>query len=378
MIYFDYNATTPVDERVLEAMLPFYKVLYGNPSSLHRIGRVSRGAVETAREQVALLVGASPSQVVFTSGGTEANNLALQGLAGILPLGSIAAGATEHSSVLETVFALQQPGWKVNIVKVDQNGVIGERSLRAVLSDDLRFATIMLANNETGVIQDISSLTGQLRGYGITVHCDAIQGVGKIAVEFHALGSHLMSLSAHKIGGPKGVGALVIDKSVVVSPMLHGGGQERGLRGGTENVAAIVGFGKASEIALASLDARALKLTNLRQRLEQGLDGISGVTVFAKSARRLPNTVQFAVNGIDGEMLVMELDRSGIAVSSGSACSSEGNDPSHVLLAMGVTPIQARGAIRISLGAGNTESDIEQFLSALNLIIAKIQPGTLV
>lgn len=369
MIYFDHNATTPVDDQVLEAMLPFYKAFYGNASSLHRIGRLSRGAVETARGQVAALVSVSPSQVIFTSGGTEANNLAIRGLGGSLPMGSIAVGATEHPSVLEPLAALEDQGWRSHALKVDEDGVIDPASVATITDPDLRFASVMLANNETGVMQDVATLADRFRERGVLVHCDAVQGIGKVPVEFDGLNVNLMSLSGHKINGPKGVGALIVDKAVTLHPVIYGGGQERGLRGGTENVAAIVGLGKAAELALLGLDEAVKHLMKLRRRLECGLDALAPVRVFARDAVRLPNTVQFGLKGFDGEMMVMELDRRGVAVSSGSACSSGGNEPSHVLLAMGIEPDMAKSAVRVSLSKQNTVTEIDNFLDALQQII---------
>ncbi len=373
MIYLDHNATTPLDERVLEAMMPYLTSCYGNPSSLYRAGRLARGAIETAREQVAALVGAHPSQLIFTSGGTEANNLALKGLAASLPMGTVAVGATEHPSVLETAKALQTPGWSIRTITVDQNGRMDRAALHRTISDDVRFASIMLANNETGVIQDVASLAEILHAHNVLFHCDATQAAGKIPVDFSSCGAHLMSLSGHKLYGPKGVGALVIDRAVVLETLLHGGGQEKGLRGGTENVAAIVGFGRAAEIALAEMEPRSRHLFTLKERLERGLSTIPAVRIFAQQAERLPNTVQFGVSGTDGEMLLMEFDRRGIAISSGSACASGGREPSHVLLAMGIEPSLARSAIRVSLGVSNSEQDIARFLGVLQELVP--EPG---
>ncbi len=369
MIYLDHNATTPLDKRVLEAMMPYLTSFYGNPSSLYRAGRIARGAVETAREQVAALVGTHPSQLIFTSGGTEANNLALKGLAATLPVGTVAVGATEHPSVLETVKALKKFGWSVRTIAVDQNGRIDRAALDRMGAGDVRFASIMLANNETGVIQDVASLAGILRAHNVLYHCDATQAAGKIPVDFSSCGAHLMSLSGHKLYGPKGVGALIIDRSVALEAILHGGGQEKTLRGGTENVAALVGFGRAAEIALDELEQRRRHLLMLRERLEHGLNAMPSVTIFAQQAERLPNTVQFGVNGMDGEMLLMEFDRRGIAISSGSACASGGREPSHVLQAMGIEPSLARSAIRVSLGVSNSEQDIARFLAVLQELV---------
>jgi len=369
MIYLDHNATTPLDERVLEAMMPYLTSCYGNPSSLYRAGRLARGAIETAREQVAALVGAYPSQLIFTSGGTEANNLALQGLAAALAVGTVAVGATEHPSVLEPVSAMQKSGWSVHTIAVDQNGRIDRAALERMEAGDVQFASVMLANNETGVIQDVASLAEILRANNVLFHCDATQAAGKVPVGFSACGARLMSLSGHKLYGPKGVGALVIDRSVAPEPVIHGGGQEKGLRPGTENVAAIVGFGRAAEIALAEMEPRRRHLLMLRERLEQGLKTIPAATIFARQAERLPNTVQFGISSMDGEMLLMEFDRRGIAISSGSACASSGREPSHVLLAMGIKPSLARSAIRVSVGAANSEQDIARFLAVLQELV---------
>lgn len=374
MIYFDHNATTPLEEEVLEVMLPFYQRFYGNASSLHRLGRLSRSALETAREQVAALVGVVPSQVVFCSGGTEANNMAVCGLARSLEVGAIAFAETEHPSVLEPIKSLSREGWRSVRFAVDHGGIIDAQSVLDMAVCDLRFASLMLANNETGVIQEIESLAGSLRDRGIRVHCDAVQAVGKIAVNFDAMNVDLMSISGHKIGGPKGIGALVMDKTIELEPFIHGGGQEKGLRGGTENVAAIVGFGKACELAQNQRLDCAERLLVLRNRLEKALDKLGVMNIFARESRRLPNTVQFGIAGIDGEMMVMELDRQGIAVSSGSACSSQGGEPSHVLVAMGVDPNTAKAAVRVSLGIQNTEADIEAFIGAMKRIVPERGP----
>ncbi|MGX2041911.1 cysteine desulfurase family protein [Methylocaldum sp. MU1018] len=369
MVYFDHNATTPLDERVLDAMAPYLGTFFGNPSSLYRMGRICRGAIDTAREQIAALVGAHPSEVVFTSGGTEANNLALKGLAFSCEPGSIAAGATEHPSVSEPLDFLKARGWRVTTVPVDRNGVADASFVESLLAGDLRFATLMLANNETGAIQDIAPIAAVFRERGAVFHCDAVQAAGKIPVDFKALGAQAISLSAHKIYGPKGAGALILDKTVALEPLLHGGGQEQGFRGGTENVAAIVGFGKAAELALSELEERRARLLGLRRRLEDGLAAVPGAILFAAPAERLPNTLQFGVADYDGEALVMNLDRQGIAVSSGSACASGAGEPSPVLLAMGVEPAVAKSAIRVSFGKDNTETEVDRFLEVLKKLV---------
>ncbi len=368
MIYLDHNATTPLDERVREAMNPYLGAFFGNPSSLHRLGRISRSAIDAARGQVAALVGAQPSQIVFTSGGTEANNLAIKGLAGKLPRGTIAIGATEHPSVSAAAEHLSRQGWNLLTLAVGACGELSDPGLSVLPKAGLRFASVMLANNETGVIQDVSALAESVRQCGAYLHCDAVQAAGKIPLDFKSCGAHLLSLSSHKLYGPKGAGALVVDKSVALEPLLHGGGQEGELRGGTENVAALVGFGKAAELALVELESRRDRLLELRRQLETGLAQMPRVHLFAADAPRLSNTVQLGLSGMDGEALVMALDRKGFAVSSGSACASGGGEPSPVLLAMGVDPETAKSAIRVSLGAGNTEADVVAFLAALRSI----------
>jgi cysteine desulfurase len=370
MIYFDHNATTPVDERVLDAMAPYLSRLFGNPSSLHRLGRASRAAIDAAREQVAALVGSDPGQVIFTSGGTEANNLAIKGLGFGLDCGTVAIGATEHPAVAEAAAFLGSRGWRAEILSAGPDGAIDPDGFDGLPLEGVRFASIMWANNETGVINDIPRLAAATRRRGALLHCDAVQAAGKIPVDFASSGVHLMSLSSHKMFGPKGAGALIVDPSVSLVPQLHGGGQERGLRGGTENVPALVGFGRAAEIARLELEERRRGALHLRQLLEAGLREISAATVFAESSNRLPNTVQFALSGYDGEMMVMLLDRAGFAVSSGSACASGGHEPSPVLLAMGVDAQDALGAVRVSLGPANSEADIDRFLAVIRELAA--------
>jgi len=368
VIYLDHNASSPPDGRVLEAMQPYLSRFYGNPSSLHRLGRIARSAIDTARGQVAALVGAAPASVIFTSGGTEANNLAVKGLAGQFSHGAVAFGTTEHPSVSAPMERLRAQGFELRTLAVDGAGKLADASLAGLPKSHLRFASVMLANNETGVVQDVTALAALVRECGASLHCDAVQMAGRIPLDFKTCGAHLLTLSSHKIYGPKGAGALVLDKSVALTPLLEGGGQEADLRSGTENVAAIVGFGKAAELALAEMESRNAHLLKLRQQLETGLAPLPGVTIFAQNAPRLPNTVQFGVSGIDGEALLMALDRKGFAVSSGSACASGAGQPSPVLLAMGVDADTAKTAIRVSLGKDNSEADIDAFLVALHNI----------
>jgi cysteine desulfurase len=374
MAYLDHNATTPLDARVLEAMLPYLESCYGNPSGLYKLGRLSRSAIDAAREQVAALVGAEPSEVYFTSGGTEANNLALKGLALALPKGVIAIGATEHPSVSEPAHRLGTLGWQIEVIPVDGDGLPDASFLDTLPQDALRVAALMLANNETGAVHPIAPIAERVRARGGFLHCDAVQAAGKLPVDFKRSGAHMLSLSAHKLYGPKGVGALVAERSVPLEALLDGGGQERGLRAGSENVAGIVGFGKAAELALSELEQRRARLLHLRARLEAGLAELTGIALFAQGAERLPNTAQFGVAGCDGEALVMNLDRKGCAISSGSACASGGGEPSPVLTAMGVDADTAKSAIRVSLGKDNTEADIDRFLAALRDLMGASRP----
>jgi cysteine desulfurase len=345
----------------------------GNPSSTHQFGRAARARLDAAREQVAALVGAHASQVIFTSGGTEANNLALHAVSWRRQPGRLAISSIEHPSVLEPARALAAQAWQLDQIEVDDQCRVTSEALIEKLYQDTRLVSVMTANNETGVIQDIAGLAEKVRYVGAVFHSDAIQAAGKMELDFESSGVQLMTLSAHKIYGPKGVGALIVDKSLELAPMIYGGGQERGCRAGTENVAGIVGFGVAAELAKTQLAERVAHSLRWRDRLKAGLARYPEISVFAEHAERLPNTVQLAIAGIDGETLLMQLDRAGIAVSSGSACSSAKTEPSHVLMAMGVDAELARGAIRISLGRDTTEADIDILLTALGQQVKWIQ-----
>ncbi|MDT0619156.1 cysteine desulfurase family protein [Salinisphaera sp. P385] len=362
-VYFDHNATTPLDERVLEAMLPHLRGQFGNAASRHASGRTARAAIDAAREQVAALVGAHPGQVVFTAGGTEADNMALKGLSACRP-GRLLYSAIEHPAVLETAEAMSVSS---ATIAVDGQGRVDLADLdRQLAAGDVAVVAVMAANNETGAIQPVAEVADRVRAAGALLHVDGVQGAGKLAMRYPDTGAHTLAVSSHKIYGPKGVGALVLDKRVDIRPLLHGGGQEGGLRGGTQNTAAIVGFGAAAELAEAERAARADHTARLRDRLQAGLAAaLPDAVIFAGDVERLPNTLQFAVPGFDGESLLMALDQFGFAVSSGSACASGSGEPSHVLLAMGVDPVVARGAIRVSLGKDNTEDEIDRFLSVL-------------
>ena len=374
-VYFDHNATTPVDARVLEAMLPFLREQYGNASSRHEFGTHARNAINTAREQVAAIVNVQPSQVVFVSGGTEANNLFIKGAAGYLKPTQVAVSAIEHPCVAKPAQDLVRAGWKLRKLAVTRDGQIDFGDVAAALSEPTGIVSVMLANNETGVIQDVAAVAERARAARAWTHTDAVQALGKIEVDFPALNVHAMTISAHKIYGPKGVGALVVDKRIELKPIIAGGGHEQGMRSGTENVAAIVGFGAAAELAVARRAGLAERLGRLRERLEAGLHE-AGAVIFGERAPRVPNTTYFAFPRIDGETLVVELDKLGYAVAAGAACSSASTEPSATLIAMGVEPELARGAVRLSLGADNTAADVEGFLQTVETLVKRLRGMT--
>ncbi|MGH8528991.1 MAG: cysteine desulfurase family protein [Nevskiales bacterium] len=365
-IYLDNNATTFLDPRVLEAMRPYLAGAYGNPSSVHRYGRAARDAIEAARAQIGALVNAKPVQVVFTSCATESNNLAVRGVLAKSKPGRVLISAVEHPSVWELFEPLKKEGWRCEWIPVGRDGVIDNAWLvRALAQGEVRLVSVMYANNETGVIQEAAAIGRLCRQHGAAYHCDAVQAAGKLPLDFLATGAHSMTLSSHKMYGPKGVAALVLDRALDIAPLMYGGGHEAGLRPGTENAAAIVGFGVTAELARVELAERAAHCLALREQLEAGLRRLSGIVIFGESRERLPNTTQFSLPGFDGEALLMALDRKGIAVSSGSACTAGKGEPSHVLLGMGVERGLAKGAVRVSLGKDNTSAEVEKLLAAL-------------
>jgi len=373
--YLDHNATTPVDPAVLAAMLPWLESQFGNASSRHEYGRAARRAVDEARQQVAAAINAHPTEVVFTSGGSEANNLFLKGAAASFKPGLLAVSDVEHPCILKPAAQLARNGWQLRTVAVDAAGRAIFDDFAEAVAARPKLLSIMLANNETGVVQDIPALATAAKACGGWFHSDAVQAFGKLPIDFRALnraGVHAITLSAHKAYGPKGAAALVLDKRVELQPLIAGGGHERGLRSGTENVPAIVGFGIAAELAAQRVAELPARLKTLRTRLESGLNGL-GVRIFGAGAERLSNTTCFALADIDGETLVGKLDRAGFAVASGAACSSANPEPSHVLRAMGVAPEIARGAVRVSLGADNSESDIDEFINALRATVGRLQ-----
>jgi cysteine desulfurase len=374
-VYFDHNSTTALKSDVLAHMMPWMSQQHGNPTSRHVFGRNARDAVEHARIQVANSVGVQASQVVFTASGTEANNFAITGIASNLAPTQILTSSIEHPCVSRPALAMRTQGWQVNSIAVNKNCLVDETDLNLLLETPTGLVSIMLANNETGVIQNIAEISALVKQRKAYMHTDAVQALGKVPVDFMALGVHAMTISSHKIGGPLGAGALILDKRVDIRPLLYGGGQEKGLRSGTENIAAIVGFGVACELAINHLADQAKQCESLRNQLEAGLNTLNAV-IFAQTAKRLPNTSFFAFPNIEGETLVTALDKQGFAVASGSACSSDSTEPSHVLLAMGVDPDLARGAIRVSFGAENTSTQVEKFLHVLQQEVKRLKDMT--
>ncbi len=368
-VYLDHNATTPMDERVRDAMMPWLS-RPANASSVHGFGHAAKEAVMRARQQVARLLGANADEVVFTSGGTESNNLALRGLLSHRQ-GSVVISAVEHAAVREPAAKL---GRDLVINTVARDGTLNFDELKQHLARAPALVSVMWANNETGVMNDIPLLASLCHEAGVPCHTDAVQAAGKVPVDFRGAGVSMLSLSAHKLYGPQGIGALVIDSQLTLDSVQVGGGQERGLRGGTEPVAAIVGFGVAAELAMEQLQSRAAHTRALRDRLEEGLAGLPRVSLIGEGAPRLPNTTQFTVQDVDGEALLLSLDQAGFAVSSGSACASGSREPSHVLLAMGVDAAHARGAVRVSFGAGNTAEDVDALLATLQSLL---RPGSI-
>jgi cysteine desulfurase len=374
-VYFDHNATTPLDDAVFEAMLPYLRGRYGNASSRHELGTVARKAVNIAREQVAALVNVQPAQVIFVSGGTEANNFFIKGAAGYLKPTQIAVSGVEHPCVAKPAQELARQGWNLRRLAVGADGCADLADVDEALKKPTGIVSLMLANNETGVIEPVAEVAERARRAKAWMHTDAVQALGKIVVDFDALGVHAMTISAHKLYGPKGAGALIMDKRLELRPLIHGGGHEYGLRSGTENVPAIVGFGAACELAASRVETIGPRLEQLRGRLEGGLQGL-GAVIFGARAPRIPNTSYFAFKGVVGETLVIELDKAAFAVAPGAACSSANPEPSATLLAMGVEPELARGAVRFSLGVGNSQQEVDEFLRALKTVVSRLKSLT--
>jgi|SRR5579862_327866 len=376
-IYFDHSATTPLDPRVLAAMGPYLGGAFGNASSSHHEGRVARKAVETARAQVASLIGAEADEIIFTASGTEADNLALIGAvrASGKP-GHVVTSSIEHAAILQTCCFLATLGTKVTHLAVDSNGLVGPENLLRALRSNVTIVSIMAANNVVGALQPIEELAHLTKLHGVVFHTDAVQAAGKIPLDVNRLHVDLLSLSAHKLHGPKGVGALYVRKGVKLSPIVFGGGQEHGLRSATENVAGIVGFGAAAEIAREELASEAARLTQLRERIAAELARtLLHSYIYGHPSQRLPGHLSIGFRGQEREVgkLLLALDRAGFAVSAGSACNANhSGEPSGVLLAMGYDSEQARGLLRVSLGRFNTAQEVDRFLEILPRAVADL------
>ena len=378
-IYMDYNATTPVRMEVLEAMLPFFSEKFGNPSSVHWGGRQVKGAIEEAREHVARLVNCDPSEVIFTAGGSEADNMAVKGVAaGLLPKGNhILTTQVEHPAVINTCRYLERTGYEVTWLHVDDRGLPDLEEVERSITDRTILISAMYANNETGVLLPVEKIGELAARRGVYFHCDAVQAAGRIPVDCRAMNIQLLSLSGHKLYAPKGVGALIVRKGVKAFPLIHGGSQERSRRAGTENVPGIVAFGKACELAADGMACEADRLENLRDRLEQKIaQRVKGIKINGHSGPRLPNTSNISFSGVAADSLLLSLDLEGVAVSSGAACGSGTLKVSHVLAAMGLPSELAKGSIRFSLGRGNSEADVDRVLDILPGIVDRLRVVT--
>jgi cysteine desulfurase len=371
-VYLDHNATTAVEPTVLDAMLPYLSGEYGNAASIHTFGQKARAAVETAREQVAALIGARPQEIVFTSGGTEADNLAIFGLARAGD--HVITSTIEHHAVLNSCKHLQTAGCEVTCIPVDGRGMVDPGDVRRAIRPNSRLITIMFANNETGAVQPVAEIGKIAAEADVYFHTDAVQAAGKIAVNVNEIGCDLLTISGHKLHGPQGVGALYVRKGTQLEAILHGGSHERSRRAGTENVPGIVGLGKAAELAIAGLErGDDKKMAGARDRLERELLEIEATGLNGEGAPRVPNTTNIYFDGIDGEALVIALDLKGLAISTGAACSSGAIEPSHVLTAMGLSRDRAKASIRFSLGKQNSEEDIGFAMATVRETVSRLR-----
>ena len=379
-IYLDHNATTPLAPSVADAMAQAMREDFGNPSSVHYFGQRAKRRVDDARSAVAALLGGTPAEVVFTSGGTEADNLALRGAAEARAASGrrhLIASAVEHEAVLNTLKALTRLGWRTTLLPVDASGIVSPAALADLIDDETAVVSVMHANNEIGTLQPVTDLAAIAHEHGALFHTDAVQSTGKLPIDLSALGVDLLSLSGHKFNGPKGVGALWIRRGVRLSAIQTGGRHERNRRAGTENVPALAGLGVAADLASRTLREHASRFATLRDRLEAGiLGGVSGAVVNGDRARRVPNTSNISFDGIEAESLLIALDLEGIAVSTGSACSSGTLEPSHVLRAMGLPHQRVQSSIRFSLGAGNTVEQIDRVIVELPAIVHRLRDLT--
>jgi len=376
--YFDHNATTPPAPEVVEAVVRALRDDFGNPSSVHHFGQRAKAQLDEARSAVAELIGAEPGDIVFTSGGTEADNMALRGAAEAAEAAGnrrhVIASAIEHEAVLNTVKALTRRGWTSTLLAVDASGIVAPAALASAITPQTAIVSVMHANNEIGTIQPIADLAAIAHEHGAIFHTDAVQSAAKIAVDVAALGLDLLSLSAHKFNGPKGAGALWIRRGTRIVSTMTGGKHERNRRGGTENVPGIAGLGVAARLARAKLKSDAPRIAALRDRLEQGvLARVSGTVVNGDISARVPNTTNISFDGVEAESLLIALDLEGFAVSTGSACSSGTLEPSHVLRAMGLPAHRTQNSIRFSLGLGNTDQQVDALVERLPSVVAKLR-----
>ncbi|MBR5344474.1 MAG: cysteine desulfurase NifS [Clostridia bacterium] len=375
-IYLDNAATTAVSPAVLQEMLPFFTEHYGNPSSVHSTGRDARKAIENARRQVAAAIGANPQEIYFTAGGSESDNWAIKGAAyaNRKKGNHIITTAIEHHAVLHTCAWLEKQGFEVTYLPVDRNGRVTPEQIEAAITDKTILITVMTANNEIGTIEPIAEIGRVAREHKVLFHTDAVQAVGAIPLDVQAMNIDMLSMSGHKFHGPKGIGALYVRRGIRIDTLIHGGAQERGQRAGTENLAGIVGIGKAIEIATENLEEKAAKLSAMRDRLIDGiLERIPDVRVNGPRDGRLPNNANISVRYIEGESMLLKLDLAGIAASSGSACTSGSLDPSHVLLAIGLPHEVAHGSLRMTLGSDTTDAEIDKVLEVLPEIISGLR-----
>ncbi len=375
-VYFDHAATTPVHPQVLETMIPYFCEKFGNASSLHSFGQEAYRAVENARESLARLLNADSREILFTGSGTEADNLALRGFAAKIRVrgNHIITSAIEHHAIGHTMAYLEKLGFQITYLPVNPFGLVDPENLRQTITQNTILVSIMHANNEVGTIQPIAELSSIAHERGVAFHTDAVQTVGNIAVDVKVLGVDLLSLSAHKFYGPKGVGALYLRKGILLEPLIWGGGQERGIRAGTTNVAGIVGLGRAAEIALAELPQRMERNQALRELLIASLErNLSDFQLTGHPRERLPGSVSICVHYVEGESMLLYLDQEGFACSSGSACTSGSLEPSHVLLAMGIDPGLAQGSLRVSLGRDNSIEDVNDFCRVLPVVVERLR-----
>ena len=372
-IYFDYAATTPVDPRVMKEMVPYFSKKFGNTMSLHSFGQEAKLALEKSRDIAADLIKARPEEIIFTGSATESNNLALKGVAAVKGRGHIIISSIEHHCVLESAKWLEKKGFKITKLKTDKYGLVEPEDVRKAIRKDTILVSIIHASNEIGTIQPIAEIGKICREKGVYFHTDAAQSFGKIPIDVNKMNIDLLTASSHKIYGPKGAALLFIKKGVVIEPILHGGGQESGLRSSTVNIPAIVGFAKAIETAKKEMAAESKRLAGLRNKIVKGTLKIKGSYLNGHPKNRLPNNANFRFDFVEGESMVIQLDLAGIAASTGSACSSATLEPSHVLLAIGLKPEQAHGSLRVSLGRWTTEKEINYFLKVLPEIIKRLR-----